>query len=171
MLKLLKFLGALAVVTSSIGHANAASITEDLALFAEGSQSYSLFDVSFGPTSSLGTSLISFTGGGPYAASSSPIPIFSQNVSLNIGESYTLSFESTYGGGVMGSTSFNVSGSPQALSAGVQLDPTTFSPLFFVSASVSPVPLPTSFPLFVMALIGLGMVGYYTTRANSRFAV
>jgi len=36
------------------------------------------------------------------------------------------------------------------------------------SVSVSPVPLPASFPLFAMAIIGLGMIGYYKARPFGR---
>ena len=33
--------------------------------------------------------------------------------------------------------------------------------------TVSAVPLPAGFPLFAMAMLGLGMLGYYKSRTNS----
>jgi hypothetical protein len=40
-----------------------------------------------------------------------------------------------------------------------------------LSLSVSPVPLPASFPLFAMALIGLGMLSYRAARTKGPVAV
>jgi hypothetical protein len=40
-----------------------------------------------------------------------------------------------------------------------------------LNLSISPVPLPASFPLFAMALLGLGMLGYRAARTKSRLAV
>ena len=37
-----------------------------------------------------------------------------------------------------------------------------------LSLRVSAVPLPASFPLFAMALIGLGVLGYHTARTSGR---
>jgi hypothetical protein len=39
-----------------------------------------------------------------------------------------------------------------------------------INVSISPVPLPASFPLFAMALIGLSLIGYHTARTNRRVA-
>ena len=38
----------------------------------------------------------------------------------------------------------------------------------FVNFSLSPVPLPASFPLFAMAVIGLGALGYHISRRPRR---
>jgi hypothetical protein len=154
MFKLLKVLGILAVVISSIGQASAfsgstfpVSVTgsfQDVIVSYSSATSFTLTDVSLqlgnpgaGTNFLVGGSgtLASYTGtsGGPIAAGSGTL---SEIISAPAG-SYTFSFSTTADR---------------------------------LSVAVTPVPLPASFPLFVMALIGLGMFGYHTSRKNGGLA-
>jgi hypothetical protein len=143
MCKLLKLLGVLAVVISSTHYASADTlIQEDFVFSYNTNGSFTLSDLSYS------------TAGGPnllniptytYPGGGTILPgkgQLSEIITVDTSDKYTSNYSVTSFTGT--SSSFGV--------------------------SVSPVPLPASFPLFVMALLGLGLFGYQTTRTNSRVA-
>jgi hypothetical protein len=152
MHKLLKLLGVLAIVTSSIDNASALSM-------------------SFSPMSATGTSeefVFSYSGSGTFNLSSlsfsspstgnllgGPLSIYTTSTGGSLTGSGTLSEIISTTSGKAYTASLNITGSfPES-----------------INVTLSPVPLPASFPLFAMALIGLGLIGYRAARTNSRFAV
>lgn len=142
MLKLLKLLGVLAVVTSSTGHASASSITENFIFSYSTNGSFKLSNLSYSSTSNPSVNLL--TSLSPFTSSAGGTLSGSGKLSETISVSSTQSYTSNY----------SITGSSATSS--------TFG------VSVSPVPLPASFPLFAMAIIGLGVIGYYKVRPNSR---
>ena len=156
MYKLLKLLGALAVLASSGDRASALTLnsssspifatqTTEEFIFAWTSSggNFSLSNLSFSspPAPNLLTTLSPFTTslGGTLSGSGKLTEILSVAPSTPYTASYTLT----------SGTSFPSS----------------------VSVTLSPVPLPAGFPLFAMALIGLGLIGYNSARKNIRVSV
>jgi hypothetical protein len=148
MYKLLKLLGVLAVVASSVDHASALSIsaspifatqtTEEFSFSWSGSTTFSLSNLSFSspPGPNLLTTLSPFTTSGGTLSGSGKL---SEILSVTPGTPYTAAY--TINGSLPNS----------------------------INVQLSPVPLPAAFPLFAMALLGLGLFGYHTARSNGRF--
>jgi hypothetical protein len=155
MPKFIKLLGILAIVVSSITSAAAATFsaglfpgtggTEDFVFSYTSTNSFTLSDLSLsgpGTGNLLAGTLLPFTTAMGGSLGGSPVSgTLSEVVPTTAGMSYTASY------------------SINALPSGD------------ISVSVSPVPLPASFPLFAMALIGLMVVGYRTARTNQQLAV
>jgi hypothetical protein len=139
MYKLLKLLGALAVVISSTQYAAADTlIQEDFVFSYNTTSNFTLSQLSYsysGGPNLLNIAPYTFPGGGIVLAGKSQI---SEIITVDTSKGpYSADYSVT---GFTGTGTFGV--------------------------AVSPVPLPASFPLFVMALLGLGLFGYHTTRTN-----
>jgi hypothetical protein len=138
MYKLLKLLGALAVVISSTHYASADTlIQEDFVFSYNTNASFTLSELSYstaGGPNLLNIAPYTFPGGGTVLPGKGQLSEF-----------ITVDTSKSYG------TDYSVS---------------NFSGTGTFGVTVSPVPLPASFPLFVMALLGLGLFGYHTTRTN-----
>jgi hypothetical protein len=144
MYKLLKLLGVLAVVTSSINYASASTLEEDFVFSYSTNGSFTLSNLSYASTpggTNLLTSLSPYTS--PIGGSLSGTGTLSEFISVDTTKSYVSNYSVA-----------NATGQFQSF-----------------SVSVSPVPLPAGFPLFAMALICLGLIGYRTARTTSRVAV
>jgi hypothetical protein len=140
MYKLLKLLGAVAVVASASGNAYASTLQEDFVFSWSTNGSFTLADLSYSSSTSgnLLTGPFTTTAGGFVPAGSGK---FSELISVDTTQSYNTDYSISHFTG-------NVTN---------------------ISTSVSPVPLPASFPLFAMALLGgLGLLGYQSLRSNSR---
>lgn len=158
MYKFLKALGVLAAVISSVGQASAFSSSvfpvtltgtpEDVLLSYTNPPSVPTFNLN-----SLSLEL----------GSSAP---FGPNVLLGIAGPLT-PFTSTSGATLAGSGTLSEIITAPAGNYTFSFN-TGAESLHF---SVSPVPLPAAFPLFLMALIGLGFFGYQRSRTNSALAV
>jgi hypothetical protein len=139
MYKLLKLLGALAVVISSTHYVSASTLVQEDFVFSYNTNgSFTLSNLFY--STGGGPNLLSFPfystpGGGFVAAGSGQL---SEIITVDTTKSYTSSYSVTNFTGT--SSSFGV--------------------------SVSAVPLPASFPLFAIALLSLGLFGYHTTRTN-----
>jgi hypothetical protein len=164
MLNLLKGLGLLvAVGFCSTGQALASSVDEEIVITYSSSAPFTLSSLSLtgGPTPG---NLLSFTGG---SFGAGPGTAFMENIVLVAGDAYSFSFTSSIGSGnaspIFASSTGVTGGGAEVFGNGAS---------FAATATLSPVPLPASFPLFAMALLSLGVFGYYKTRSNSdRFAV
>jgi hypothetical protein len=150
MYKFLKLLGVLAVVACSIDHASATSTSaqpifvtgpsDDFVFSYSTGSAFTLSSLSFAPTSSPSSNLL--TSLSPYTSS----------IGGSLNGTGTLSEIISAKPGTPYVVSYTYSGAPNSL-----------------SVSVSAVPLPASFPLFAMALIGLGLIGYRKARKNGGF--
>jgi hypothetical protein len=165
MQKLIKLLGLLALVATPINHASAAMITEDLSFFFSSSAPFTIepFNLAF-QSGSSGNLLSSFTPAASYGPGSGTV--FSEIVTLNTLQTYTLSFTAAIPGGFfVGGGSIIPSGSFQSLaSVGGSFPPNT--PYFAAGVTLSPVPLPASLPLFALALLSLIAIGYGVTQTK-----
>lgn len=149
MNRFLKIFGILAISLSSIGQASAlsftATTTSELFSFTyTASSPFTLSNLTL--TSPTNVNLLAGTGLGIYSGSAgSLITNLSNTISAVVstvpGTTYT-SFPSVSATLISGSFSFTS------------------------AAALSPVPLPASFPLFAMALVVLGMIGYRSIRAG-----
>jgi hypothetical protein len=140
MFKLLKIVGVLALLVSTVEHASAltftdytaTSTTETYSVMNTGSASITLSQLVF---QLFGTTTNLFSNAGPVTILAGTT--FSETVGgLTVGASYQAGFSSDA------------------------------NPLS-VTVGLSPVPLPAGFSLFVMALVGLGAFGYYGSRRNA----
>jgi hypothetical protein len=153
MYKFLKVLGVLAAVISSIGQASA-------------------FSSSVFPVTLTGTPeevLLSYTSTGTFNLNSLSLelgstPPLGPNVLLGIVGGSLTPFTSSGGASLTGSGS--LSEIITAPAGSYTFAYTTGSDS--LRLTVSAVPLPASFPLFALALIGLGMFGYHTARTSVR---
>jgi len=145
MYKLLRFLSVVGLLASSMGQAFASTLEEDFVFSYSTNGSFTLSNLSYSSTSPPGPNLL--TGLAPYTTFGGPISAGSGSLSEIISVDTTQTYVSNY-------SVSNFTGSVSSF-----------------SVSVSPVPLPASFPLFVMALLCLGLIGYYTARTNDRVAV
>ena len=153
MYKLLKSLGLVAVLVGSIGQASAFSTTvypvtltgspETFLLSYSSSDAFSITNLSL----ELGN-----PGSAPNLSATNPGPLVPFTSSV-------VSAANTIISPLTGSISEVFSGP-----AGSYTFAYTTNATNSVSLGVSPVPLPASFPLFALALLALGMVGYHAAR-------
>jgi hypothetical protein len=158
MNKLLGVFGVLAAVVFSGGQASAfSSIVFPVSL------SGSPEDVTVSYSSSLAFTLADLSLAGPSPGATNILAGISGPL-----QPFTTSGGQTIAGGT-GSFSEVITAPVGAYTFSYDTNATNF-----VNFSVSAVPLPASFPLFAMALIGLGMFGYHKVRssraANTAFA-
>jgi hypothetical protein len=141
-----KLLGVAALVVSSVGQAYAFSIS-NFPVTATGAVSDFAFTYSTGtPFTLSGLSLFLPPSGGNLLGGT--LATYTTPTGGSLSGSNTLNEVISTTPGAQYELSYNITGS---------LPNSTF-------ASLSAVPLPASFPLFVMALIGLGLVGYRSSR-------
>jgi hypothetical protein len=142
MYKLVKLLGVLVVLASSMGHASAATLIENFIFSYSTNGSFTLSNLSYTSTSAPGVNLLTVLS--PYTTlvggSLSGTGKLSQYIAVDTTQNYLSNYNVS-----------NATGNAQSF-----------------SIAVSPVPLPAGFPLFAMALICLGVIGYHTARTNSR---
>jgi hypothetical protein len=151
MYKFLKVLGVLTAVISSVGQASAFSS--------------SVFPVTLSGSPEDVT--ISFTSSNTFNLNS---------LSLELGSSAPFGTNVLITGGSLtpftSSTGSDITGSGR-LSEIIAAPAGSYTFAFNTGSdslrlSISAVPLPASFPLFTLALVGLGMVGYHTARKSGR---
>lgn len=156
---------ALLLIFGSASNAAATSITEQFTIFYTSPSAFSISDLFFGTGSTnlipAGSRDYTITSGG------TGVTLFSERLALDIGPSYTFSGNYTFGGG--GSNQFSLSilapSSTQTRITGTTSDGISF---YIVGETLSPVPLPSSFPLFALALMCLGAVGYYSRKGRAK---
>jgi hypothetical protein len=152
---------------ASFGPASAATLFEDIQITYQSTIGFTFSNLSF-----TGPSLSNIFSTSPYAGSStvSPSPggvLADQVALLTVGATYNFTGHADLGGG----HSFDLTGSIVAgpsfssIFAGGAGAPFSFA---LVQGAVSPVPLPASLPLFALALISLGALGYHASRAKRR---
>jgi hypothetical protein len=146
----LKVLGVLATVVMSVGQASAFSSSVFPISLTGGPEDFLLSYSSAGPFNLSNLSLESGTPGSPpnlFAASGTTFAPFTGSSSAN---------------NLSGSGTLNEVFSAPAGNYTFSYTTTADS----LSLRVSAVPLPASFPLFAMALIGLGVLGYRAARRS-----
>jgi hypothetical protein len=163
MFKLFKGLGILAAVISSIGSASAATLFEDVDVTYSNSTPFSLTSVTLVLTGGSTNLLGSFNGG----TLSGSGTILNEVIQLTAGDSYTFSFaghtDPGPGSNISGTAAIFASTVPTSTSTNLN-NPGVFN--ITVGATLSPVPLPSGFPLFAMGLIALGAFGYHSVRSR-----
>lgn len=151
MYRSFKILGVLAVAISSIGQASAFSSSVFPVALTGGPEDFLLSYSSTGPFNLSNLSLESGTSGsGPnlFAVSGTTFfPYTGSSSANNLSGTGSLSE-------VLSAPAGNYTFSYKTSATGS------------LSLSVSPVPLPASFPLFALALISLGIFGYHTARKS-----
>jgi hypothetical protein len=153
MYKFLKVLGVLAAVISSVGQASAfSSSIFPVAL----SGSPEDVTISFTSTNTFNLNSLSLELG-----SSAP---FGPNVLAGVTGGSLTPFTSSTGSDITGSGSLSEIITAPAGSYTFAFNTGSDS----LRLSISAVPLPASFPLFALALVGLGMFGYHTARRSGR---
>jgi hypothetical protein len=153
MYKLLKVLGVLAAVVSSVGQASAFSS--------------SVFPVTL--TGNPEDVMISYTSTTTFNLNSLSLELgssapFGPNVLLGIVGGSLTPFTSSTGANITGSGTLSEIITAPAGSYTFAFNTGSDS----LHLTVSAVPLPASFPLFALALLGLGMFGYHTARKSGR---
>jgi hypothetical protein len=156
MYKLLKLLGVLAVAISSIGQASA-------------------FSSSFFPATLTGTPeeiMLSYSSTVDFNLNSVSLALGSPPGPTNVlaGVPGALLPFTTAAGQTITNGSGTLSEIFTAAAGNYTFSYNTGANSGSINVSISPVPLPASFPLFAMALIGLGLIGYHTARTNRRVA-
>ena len=169
MFKLLKGLGILAAVISTIGSASAASIFEDILVTFSGNVPFTLSTVSLALPPAGPNLITGFVGGATYSGSGT---VLNEVVQLDSGSSYNFSFtgNSLPSPGTTFSGIASIFASTVPTHSSATIDNGVFN--ITVGAALSPVPLPAGFPLFAMGLIALGAFGYHSLRSrkNGEFA-
>jgi hypothetical protein len=159
---------ALVLAIASFGPASAATLFEDIQITYQSTVGFTFSNLSFS-----GPSLSNIFSTSPYAGSSSVSPsitggiLADQVALLTVGTSYNFTGHADLGGGhTFDLTGSIVAGSSfSSIFAGGASAPFSFA---IVQGAVSPVPLPASLPLFALALISLGALGYHASRAKRR---
>jgi len=147
MFKLLKLLGIFAILTCSIGNASALSVSTS-PIFATGTVEDFIFSYS----------------GGPFTLSSLSFASPPAGNLLTTLTPYTTALGGTLSGS--GSISEIISTAPgTAYTASYTIAGTLPST---ITVTLSAVPLPASFPMFALALICLGALGYHAARREKR---
>jgi hypothetical protein len=152
MYRSLKVLGVLAAVIMSVGQASAFSSSVFPVTLTGGPEDFLLSYSSTGPFNLSNLSFELGTPGSPpnlFAASGTTFAPFTGSSSAN---------------NLSGSGTLNEVFSAPAGNYTFSYTTTADS----LSLRVSAVPLPSSFPLFAMALIGLGVLGYQAARTGGR---
>jgi hypothetical protein len=167
------FLGAVALLLASLGSASATSIFEDVLISYSSSNPFTVSNLTF---YSLGDPGLNIFGGSKYATSAGVSAgsgsLLNQVVSLDTSQTYGFSFVASYtspkSGAFISGGFLQPSESIQTFKSSSDFSSPTFS--YAVQTAVSPVPLPASLPLFILALISLAAFGYHTRRKTIRFA-
>lgn len=163
MIRLFALLVALAVTVLPTSKASATSVTEEITISytSTGPALLDISNLSFKSASDTILSGLSFLGLTPTSGTT----LLTQVAVLDTLQTYTLSFTGSLPLGD-GLRSLTPSGTTQTIGTSYSGADGSYS----LSLSVSPVPLPASFPLFGLALICLAGFTYHTTRAKRRLA-
>jgi hypothetical protein len=160
---------ALVLAIAPLGTASAATIFEDILITYQSSVGFEFSNLSFS-----GPGLSNIFSASPYSASS-PVQVNASLVGgvladqvalLTVGTSYNFTGHADLGGHTFDLTGSIVAGSSfSSVFAGGASVPFSFT---IVQGAVTPVPLPASLPLFALALISLGALGYHASRTKRR---
>jgi hypothetical protein len=164
MVRRLHLLGVSAALLASVGSASAASILEDVSIISNSNTSFVLADLSFsspGGSNIFAGSKYATSGGASVPTGS--LTLLDDKLFLDSAQTYTVSFDLN---SHQESASLIPSTSSQTV-GGFTVSGLSFTA---VGATVSPVPLPASMPLFILALVSLAAFGYHTRRKTARLA-
>jgi hypothetical protein len=156
---------ALLLILGSASNAAAASITEQFTLFYTSPGAFSISDLFFG----IGSTNLIPAGNTDYTISTAgtKVTLFSERLVLDTAQTYTFSGSYTFGSGSSNQFSLSVLAptSSETHITGTTSDGINF---YLIGETLSPVPLPSSLPLFALALICLGAVGYYSRKGKTK---